>query len=91
MHFSNLLLFLAQKRAILGQNKGPCSKEFTRTLKKFKNLPGPLKNLPQNTPPWQFSELYHLCNNNLKNDLFASPLVEKECQKHSLTPYKKTL
>ena len=42
-------------------------------------IPGPLemKNSTQNTPPWQFSELYHLCNNNLKNDLFASPLVEK--------------
>ena len=39
-------------------------------------IPGPLemKNSTQNTPPWQFSELYHLCNNNLKNDLFASPL-----------------
>ena len=41
-------------------------------------IPGPLemKNSTQNTPPWQFSELYHLCNNNLKNDLFASPLSE---------------
>ena len=40
-------------------------------------IPGPLemKNSTQNTPPWQFSELYHLCNNNLKNDLFASPLL----------------
>ena len=40
-------------------------------------IPGPLemKNSTQNTPPWQFSELYHLCNNNLKNDLFASPLM----------------
>ena len=39
-------------------------------------IPGPLemKNSTQNTPPWQFSELYHLCNNNLKNDLFDSPL-----------------
>ena len=43
-------------------------------------IPGPLemKNSPQNTPPWQFSELYHLCNNNLKNDLFASPLLIQE-------------
>ena len=42
-------------------------------------IPGPLemKNSTQNTPPWQFSELYHLCNNNLKNDLFASPLESK--------------
>ena len=41
-------------------------------------IPGPLemKNSTQNTPPWQFSELYHLCNNNLKNDLFASPLLD---------------
>ena len=43
-------------------------------------IPGPLemKNSTQNTPPWQFSELYHLCNNNLKNDLFASPLLGEE-------------
>ena len=42
-------------------------------------IPGPLemKNSTQNTPPWQFSELYHLCNNNLKNDLFASPLFQR--------------
>ena len=43
-------------------------------------IPGPLemKNSTQNTPPWQFSELYHLCNNNLKNDLFASPLKSEK-------------
>ena len=49
-------------------------------------IPGPLemKNSTQNTPPWQFSELYHLCNNNLKNDLFASPLIGV------ITPFKKS-